>query len=81
MNLQTLMEIFIRHGADRDPKIVARSVTGLLVGVSLAVKNPELARQIDVALRRQWEEDQVKGALYNPAIIAESFIKILGGQQ
>ena len=81
MNLKTLMEIFIKHGTDKDPKIVARSVTGLLVGISLAVKNPELARQIDMDLRRQWEDDQEKGSLYNPALIAESFIKILGNQQ
>ncbi len=75
-----MMEVLLRVTNERNEMLLMSQLSGILAGISIAMKDPKLAREIDEGMRQEWMNDhrttaqEDPGMPYGPGSQAEIFM-------
>lgn len=71
----TLLRAIYSMGSDLNRHDLSNVMTGILAGISMTIKDPELCKRLDAGMRQTWETGlEVPGTPYGPAGMGDSLL-------
>jgi len=74
-------EALYKMNSNPNNDMIAFQRSGLIAGLALATKDPDLARRLDREMRTDWIVDDTVTGPYGGDGMADALIKELGGRQ
>ena len=79
INRDAIVRVLVKaNGGTQDGTLIAHQFTGFTAGIALALKDHELAEQINGSLTTEWRfGSDSPGGLYDPGLMAQDMIVAL----